>query len=167
MLHNALLFSVIKTINGINYDDHYHFGIKRKFTNNSNNIHNSNIIYFHKTVQRVALQDKKPENCYFLPNQDIRYIELIDCLQEEHAKMGDDHKFPVSKGDFKFIKAIIQKPFARYLSTPLPITTSSSSSKTNGGKKKSSKRIKLSNKTVRKTRKDHQERSLGLRPRSP
>lgn len=149
MIDNGLLFSMIKTINGKNWDDHFHFGIVSGFSKSSRNLYKTNIIYFHKTTQDVSTCEKSRKSCYFVPNQDIRNIELIDCAETNDRKMDSYDKFPISTEDFQIIKDIIQKPFLQYF-TPShvsPIT----GTKTNitGGKtrrKRSHKRKTRRNK---------------------
>jgi hypothetical protein len=148
MLSDGLIFSILRDVNGKLWDDHFYFGIK-----NGARYHRPSIVFFHKTIQDTVTPQKKPTNCYFPPDQDIRNIEIIDCINSTTgSKMASNDKFPITTDDFKIIKMIIQMPFMTLLRAPSPSNTRTSKT-SSGGKKyrcKSNKRIRNVNKTIRK-----------------
>jgi len=136
MIHNGLLFSIVKLINGKYWDDHFHFGIENNFSKPSRNMNRIDIIYFHKTTQDVTNHEKHQRNCYFVPDQDIRNIELIDCIETTSSKISSNDKFPISTEDFQIIKDIIQKPFLHHFPPLSPKTGGKLSRKKNSRRKK-------------------------------
>ena len=101
------------------WDTHYHFGVrdidvkvphnkkgKRKITTKIR------VIYFHKTVQRPGIKEKRHINCFFLDNQSIDPITIIpdiECKQTEKTTMKD--LFPLGTEDLAVIGELIRRPF--------------------------------------------------------
>jgi hypothetical protein len=123
-----ILFTIHDPSDRYNLDNHFHFGIRSKFTNNSRGIfYPISVIFFHKTIQNIRESKKDHKNCYFLLNTDINHIEDIDCVETEFDKMKT--RFPVGSEDLEIIKRIIQIPFG------IPPTSGGKRSKTRKNKK--------------------------------
>jgi len=92
--------------NDVHYwDHHFHFGIRNNFSNNDNNLHKTDVIYFHKTSQDP--KNKSQKNCYFTLDVNIDDIGNIKCVQQKNDRM----KKKFSNEDLKLIKGIIRLPF--------------------------------------------------------
>lgn len=130
MLGKGLLFSILRDENGTLWDDHYHFGIKdgRAYGIPS-------VIYFHKTTQNTVEQTNDASHCWFPSDQDIRNVDLIDCINVTNRKgvtMSSNDMFPITTDDFKLIETIIQLPFYNLLTSSNKPTSALKSPKTGG-----------------------------------
>lgn len=98
------------------WDFHYHFGTRIINAKNKyifpNGQKNTNVVYFHKTVQLPHVTNKDHANCFFLPNvpiDDISLIPDIDCIQTVDSKMVN--RFPLGSEDLAVITELIRRPF--------------------------------------------------------
>ena len=116
--HNMehILFTIPKQDkNGIWWDDHFHFGIEKKYTSRritrkNNGTEHIKAIFFHKTEQTGRGAPKKT-HCSFEQKLDLNSIDIRDIKCESHDYHKMENKFPVGSKDFNRLYEIIRRPF--------------------------------------------------------
>lgn len=63
---NSIIFSIPTNVNGILWDNHYHFGIINNFTKKQRNVFNQDVIFFHKTIQDPSKPGKTHKRCFII-----------------------------------------------------------------------------------------------------
>jgi hypothetical protein len=116
--NNNIIFTIPNDINGVFYDDHYHFGLQLKDEKTILLVPSYKkipTVFFHKTVQLpypLSKGGKDSTLCWFRDGISITNIKDIVCTQEKSTTMNVKFPFPSTFTlDMDFIQEIISRPF--------------------------------------------------------
>lgn len=108
-----ILFTIPKNVNGVLWDDHYHFGLNVQYPSmrKTRKTHNVRAIFFHKTIQlpNGNKGSKTSKKCFFYDNIPLKYISRVKCVSDGTKRMKDI--FPITSDDYLYIHEIIRRPF--------------------------------------------------------
>lgn len=107
-----ILFTIPTEINGILWDFHYHFGLKKNYISQRSTRTSDNrigAIFFHKTIQDPINKERTSIDCHFHRKIDLTNVSRIKCVSHPTNRMSDE--FPITSEDYMYIEEILRRPF--------------------------------------------------------